>query len=121
MDKKQVGNWCDALKDAWMAKDFERIAGIFPKTSLYYEDPFSTPGTTTGEIVAYWDEIVHQEINNLLIEPMVIEGFRATLHWYIDYRDIRDSSIYIMDGVYLVEFNECMECIFFKQWWVIKE
>ncbi|MDR2971980.1 MAG: hypothetical protein LBU83_08640 [Bacteroidales bacterium] len=121
MDKKQVSIWCNELKSAWIAKDFGKIMQIFSETTAYFEDPFSNPGTTVDEIKSYWDEIIYQEINELLIEPIMIKDTYATLHWYLSYKDIRDSSLYVMDGIYLVEFNALFECITFKQWWVIKE
>ena len=121
MDEKTVAIWCNELKNAWLKKDFVKITQLFSKTSLYYEDPFSDPGTTIEEINSYWEEIENQMINELIIEPILVADSRAAIHWYLDYMDIQDSSTYILDGIYIVEFNSASECIYFKQWWVAKE
>lgn len=121
MDKRIVTDWCNMLKDAWLSKDLEKITYIFAETSSYYEDPFSKPGITSGEIRSYWDEIIFQDISGLLIEPILIDESKAILHWYLDYRDTRESTQYVMDGIYAVEFDSVNRCISFRQWWVIKE
>jgi len=121
MEKKQVLIWCNELRDAWIMKNFEKVAHIFSKTTTYFEDPFSPPGTTLDQIKSYWDDIVYQQINELSIKPLVVEDFTAVLHWNVDYNDERDSVKYVMDGIYLVEFNTLVECISFRQWWVVKE
>ena len=117
----QVTNWCNQLREAWVTRDFRKVEKIFSKTTLYFEDPFTAPGTSSEEIRSYWEEIEFQEINELVIEPLVVADSRAALHWYLDYKDARDSSEFIMDGVYLVVFNDFAECISFRQWWVIKD
>jgi len=121
MDNGKVADWCNKLKSAWLDKDFGKIACIFAETSSYYEEPFGEPGTTAGEIKSYWDEIIFQDINCLLIEPMLVDGNKAILHWYLDYNDTRESAQYVMDGIYAIEFNSANNCVSFKQWWVIKE
>jgi len=121
MEKKYITTWCNELKEAWLTRDFGKITQIFSKTTAYFEDPFSPPGSTTDEILAFWEEIVYQEISEISIEPLVIENSRVVMHWFLDYKDVRDSSVHIMDGIYLAEFNTLLECKSFRQWWVIKE
>jgi len=120
MNKDQVVVWCNELKEAWIAKNYNEVKKIFSATKYYFEDPFSAPGTTIEEIRSYWDEIEFQDINELVIQPLVIENMRSVLHWYLSYRDTRDATEHEMDGTYYVEFNENAECLLFKQWWVNK-
>lgn len=121
MGNNHITNWCNELRAAWLAKDFSKLATIFSKTTSYFEDPFTEPGTSIEEIISYWDEIIFQKIVSLAIEPLIVSKDRATLHWYLDYKDTRDSEEYVMDGVYYIEFNDLFECTSFRQWWVLKE
>ena len=64
-----------------------------------------------------WD----QRISKLELKPIAIDGNRLIVRWFLDYTDVRDDSLAIMDGVYQVDFDECRRCVSFTQWWVIKE
>jgi len=120
-ENKYIKTWCIELRNAWIAKDFEAITALFSQTTSYFEDPFTAPGTTLTEIIHFWDEIAFQDIQSLIIEPLLSNGLTAAIHWYLEYNDTRDSSKFVMDGVYIVEFNSDHKCVSFKQWWVIKE
>lgn len=113
--------WCNDLKFAWEKCDFQKIMNIFSDTSEYYEDPFATPGKSADDILAFWEEIKYQRISKLELKPIAIDGNRLIVRWFLDYTDVRDDSLAIMDGVYQVDFNECRRCVSFTQWWVIKE
>lgn len=113
--------WCNDLKFAWKKCDFQKIMNIFGDTSEYYEDPFATPGKSADDILAFWEEIKYQRISKLELKPIAIDGNRLIVRWFLDYTDVRDDSLAIMDGIYQVDFDECGRCVSFTQWWVIKE
>ena len=113
--------WCNDLKFAWKKCDFQKIMNIFSDTSEYYEDPLATPGKSADDILAFWEEIKYQRISKLELKPIAIDGNRLIVRWFLDYTDVRDDSLAIMDGVYQVDFDECRRCVSFTQWWVIKE
>ena len=113
--------WCNDLKCAWEKCDFSQITNIFSDISEYYEDPFATPGKSTDDILAFWEEIKYQRISKLELKPIAIDGNRLIVRWFLDYTDVRNASSAIMDGIYQVDFDECGRCVSFTQWWVIKE
>lgn len=119
--KQYVSMWCENLVNSWLQVDFTSILNIFSEVELYYEDPFSEPGSTAKDIQGYWDEITFQKINNLQMEPIAIEGDVAIIRWYLDYEDTRTGEVFVMDGIYHVEFNKNQMCKKFTQWWVLKE
>lgn len=121
MLNKHIAKWCTDLKSAWISNDIKNIMSIFSQTTTYYEDPFAPPGTNITEIRSFWEEIAFQDIISLVIEPIMSNGHYSTIHWYLEYKDTRDNSKYIMDGIYVVEFNAEHHCVSFRQWWVIKE
>ena len=119
--RKFATKWCNDLKFAWKKCDFQKIMNIFSDTSEYYEDPFAPPGKSADDILAFWEEIKYQRISKLELKPIAIDGNRLIVRWFLDYTDVRDDSLAIMDGVYQVDFDECRRCVSFTQWWVIKE
>jgi hypothetical protein len=121
VNRERILIWCKKLETAWINKNIHEIMAIFSSVKTYYEDPFSPPGVTSDDISSYWEEISYQEITELKITPLAVDGLRTVLHWYLDFQDTRDNSRYTMDGVYLVDFDEDTNCINFCQWWVVKE
>lgn len=121
ISKKFVAAWCKDLIDSWIKVDYDSILNIFGEMESYYEDPFSSPGSTTEDIQGYWEEIKYQKINELKMEPLVIENNSAVIRWYLDYNDTRTDEHFVMDGIYHIEFNEHQKCKKFTQWWVLKE
>lgn len=121
MNNEFITKWCENLKNAWINKDYDAIATIFSKTKTYYEDPFSEPGENINQIISFWEEIKYQNIQELNIIPIAIDNKRVIMRWFLNYEDCRDSTVVIMDGIYLADFNENMDCVNFIQWWVMKE
>ena len=121
MTYNEAKNWCAELTDAWKQVDFKKILEIFSDVQCYYEDPFSEPGSSPEEIKAFWEEIQFQKIQKLEMCPIAVDGDVMIVRWYLDYMDKRTDEVFVMDGIYHVEFNTEKKCKKFTQWWVLKE
>ena len=113
--------WCNKLVDAWKQYNFDQILDIFSDVEYYYEDPFCPPATTQQGVKELWEDIVYQEIKELSIYPIAVDGNIVIVRWYLDYMDRRTEEHFIRDGIYHVEFNARKKCVKFIQWWVMKE
>lgn len=121
MTKFEAIEWCQKLTEGWKNIDFDLILNIFSDIEMYYEDPFTQPGTTKEDVKGFWEDIIYQDIKQLSIYPIAIEGNIVVARWYLDYIDTRTKENFIMDGIYQMEFNACKKCVKFIQWWVMKE
>jgi len=121
MTNNEAVKWCQKLAEGWKNVDFNVILDIFSDIECYYEDPFTQPGTTDKDIKGFWEDIAYQDIRELSIYPIAIDGNIVIARWYLDYIDKRTNENFIMDGIYQMIFNSCKKCVNFTQWWVMKE
>ncbi len=68
------------------------------------------PYTTLEEINEEWQHVKNENIQNIEIKPLAIDGYTVIAQWILKQNDIN------FDGIYEIKFNENMECIYFKSW-----
>lgn len=110
MNKEFVDSWLNNLKTYWLNKDIKSAVSLFKHTKFYQETPFMKPYTTLAEINTEWQHIKDENIQNIAIECLAIEGFTVIAHWTLKQNDIN------YDGIYEIKFNSNFECIYFKSW-----
>lgn len=104
--------WIEKLKRYWLAKEINKIINLFDKDVLYYETPFNNI-TNLKEI---WSEIKDQDIIKLDYKILNFNKNNATVNYILE---LSNKEIY--DMVYYIELNNKNQCIYFKQWFMIKE
>lgn len=115
MDRKFAEQWLNNLKDFWFNKDIGKAVSLFTKTTFYQETPFMTPYTTLEEINQEWQHIKNENIQNIEIKLLAIDGYTLIAQWILKQND-QDY-----DGIYEIKFNDNKECIYFKSWEMVKE
>lgn len=121
MKKEQLSIWTERFVSLWKNHDVESILDMFDETEQYYEGPFSEAVSSREDIKKLWVDIVYQDIIDLSVDVIAMEGSVVVMHWYLKYKDTREFSVYEMDGTYQVAFNDKGKCSYFKQWWVVNE
>ena len=115
MNKDIAENWLNKLKKYWFNKDIENAVSLFSKTVYYQETPFMKPYTTIDEINQEWQHIKDENIQNIEINLLAIEGNVIIAQWILK----QNNKHY--DGIYEIKFNELNECIYFKSWEMEKD
>lgn len=110
MDKNFVADWLNKLKEYWFQKEVEKAVSLFQKTTFYQETPFMEPYTTLEEIREEWQHVKNENIQNIEIKPLAIEGYIVIAQWILKQNNQN------FDGIYEIKFNENLECIYFKSW-----
>ncbi len=110
MNKQFVEEWLKKLKEYWFNKDIDNAVSLFKNTTFYQETPFMEPYTTIEEINEEWQHIKNENIENIEIKALAIEGFTIIAQWILKQNDIN------YEGIYEIKFNENKECIYFKSW-----
>lgn len=110
MDKQYVNEWLNKLKKYWYNKDIDNAVSLFKSTSFYQETPFMKPYTTFEEIVKEWQHVKEENIQNIEINLLAIDGYTVIAEWILKQNDVN------YDGIYEIKYNDKLECIYFKSW-----
>lgn len=110
MNREFVTEWLKKLKDYWFDKDIESAVSLFKNTLFYQETPFMKPYTTIEEIREEWQHVKNENIQNIEIKPLAIDGYTVIAQWILKQNNQN------FDGIYEIKFNENLECIYFKSW-----
>ena len=114
MNKDFVQNWLNNLKEFWFGKDIESVVSLFKNTTFYQETPFMEPYTTMEEINEDWQHVKNENIKNIEIKQLTIDGYTVIAEWFLK----QNNEEY--DEIYKIKFNDNLECIYFKSWEMIK-
>lgn len=110
MEVKFVEEWLQKLKDYWYNKDIEKAVSLFEKTKYYQETPFMMPYTTIEEIREEWQHVQYENIQNIEFKILAIDNNKAIVNWFLKQNNIN------YDGIYEIEFDDELNCIYFKSW-----
>lgn len=81
---------------------------MFKNATFYQETPFMEPYTTLDEINEEWKHVKNENIQNIEIKLLAIDGYTVIAEWLLK----QNNQEY--DGIYEIKFNENFECICFK-------
>ncbi len=114
MNREFAENWLNKLKEYWFNKDIENAVSLFNNTIFYQETPFLKPYTTIDEISQEWQHIKNENIQNIEVKLLAVDGYTVIAEWTLKQNDQQ------FDGIYEIKFNNNLECIYFKSWEMIK-
>ena len=107
--------WIYKLKKYWLEKNIDGVCSLFTNTKFYQETPFIKPFLTIEEIKEEWYHVKNEEIHNIEINVLAIDGNTVIANWYLE----QNNDVY--DGIYQIMFNDKNECIYFKSWEMLKQ
>ena len=107
--------WIYKLKKYWLEKNIDGVCSLFTNTKFYQETPFIKPFLTIEEIKEEWYHVKNEEIHNIEINVLAIDGNTVIADWYLE----QNNDVY--DGIYQIMFNDKNECIYFKSWEMLKQ
>ena len=107
--------WIYKLKKYWLEKNIDGVCSLFTKTKYYQETHFIKQFLTIEEIKEEWYHVKNEEIHNIEINVLAIDGNTVIANWYLE----QNNDVY--DGIYQIMFNDKNECIYFKSWEMLKQ
>lgn len=110
MNREFAEGWLNRLREYWLNKDIDKAIALFNKTTFYQETPFLKPYTTIDEINQEWQHIKNENIQNIEIKLLAVDGYTIIAEWILKQNDQQ------FDGIYEIKFNDNKECIYFKSW-----
>ena len=92
--------WIYKLKKYWLEKNIDGVCSLFTNTKFYQETPFIKPFLTIEEIKEEWYHVKNEEIHNIEINVLAIDGNTVIANWYLE----QNNDVY--DGIYQIMFND---------------
>ena len=84
------------------------MCSLFTNTKFYQETPFIKPFLTIEEIKEEWYHVKNEEIHNIEINVLAIDGNTVIANWYLE----QNNDVY--DGIYQIMFNDKNDIAPFK-------
>ena len=78
MNRDFAEKWLNKLKEYWFNKEIEKAVSLFTKT------PFMEPYTTIEEINEEWQHIKNENIKNIEIKLLTIDGNTIIAEWFLE-------------------------------------
>ena len=113
LNYKIADDWLNKLRVYWFEKDINNAVSLFNNTTFYQETPFMQPYTTIEEIRNEWEHVKNEDIQNIEIKILAIEGLTLIAEWKLN----QNNETY--DGIYEIKFNNDFDCVYFKSWEMI--
>ena len=92
--------WIYKLKKYWLEKNIDGVCSLFTNTKFYQETPFIKPFLTIEEVKEEWYHVKNEEIHNIEINVLAIDGNTVIANWYLE----QNNDVY--DGIYQIMFND---------------
>lgn len=122
LSREEFGEWLDAYKDAWQARDPERAAALFSDDASYFETPFDEPARGRPGILHYWQAVPEHQ-RDVRFDYRIIHfqdgvGFN---HWRATFTRQESGDEVALDGIFEVHLNGEGRCTLFREWWHRRE
>ncbi|MEN2738945.1 nuclear transport factor 2 family protein [Microbacterium sp. X-17] len=112
--------WMNRLRDAWLATDLEAAMELFRSTREYYERPFAVT-TEQSDIREFWKDLGSFTDPGFEFDILAVDGPRGVVHISYSFTFPEAELSYLVDGVYVLDFDDDGDCVVFRQWWFAKE
>lgn len=110
--------WMDMYGKASEDGDPKASAELFTQNAEYYETPFDDPIIGQDAIYRYWsDAAQYLKDVRFSYEILAATGNLGIALWQAKFFSIKSSNYVVLDGVFLVEFDEQEKCSRFREWW----
>jgi len=105
-------NWLENMREIWLSKQPNKIAGLLSENFDYFEDPTQDPLIKKEDVVEAWQEIITQDIEYVEIEILHEDKNVGVALWR--FKQVNEPEHV---GCYFLKLDDDGKCIQFRQWW----
>jgi ketosteroid isomerase-like protein len=121
LDEAAFGDWLEAYKTAWEARDAAAAADLFAAEATYHEMPFDAPIAGAEAIAAYWARAVAgQKDIGFTYEILACTGDQGLCHWHCAFTAIPGGERIDLDGIFRCRFADAAHVDRFQEWWHVR-
>jgi ketosteroid isomerase-like protein len=110
--------WLETYGRASRENDPRASAELFAEDARYYESPFDPPIQGRPAIYEYWNKGAQNlKDKQACFDILSVQGQRGIARWKSKFTAIQSGKHYVLDCLFLVEFDETGLCHEFREWW----
>jgi hypothetical protein len=95
---------------------------LFALDAKYYESPFDEPIIGRSAIYAYWNEGAQNlKDKQSTYQILSVKDHLGIARWQSKFTVIESSQQFLVDCLFVVEFNDEGLCQVFREWWHSRE
>jgi hypothetical protein len=114
----RFAQWMDRYAQASEARDAHGAAALFAPQAEYRETPFAAPLVGQDAIYRYWHEAAQQFRDvDFAYEILAVCGNQGIALWRSQFTSATSDVQAMLDGVFVVEFDDQGRCCRFREWW----
>jgi hypothetical protein len=110
--------WMDMYGKACEDSDPKIAAELFTQNAEYYETPFDEPMIGQDAIYRYWSgaSLALKDVQ-FSYEILAVKRNLGIALWQGKFVSVKSGNHVVLDGVFLVEFDEQEKCSILREWW----
>jgi len=114
--------WLEAYGRASTEDDPQASAELFARNAKYYETPFDEPMVGRDAIYKYWEMGAKSfKDKESIHEILAVRDNLGIARWVSKFTDIKSGKRFVLDCLFLVEFDNNDKCKLFREWWHLRE
>ncbi len=122
MNETELKTWLEGYRRAWETRDPEAAAALFSEDASYYETPFLAPAHGRDGVREYWANATRNQSDVTFSYKIVsLSGDRGIARWWAEFTRGSSGTRAVLDGMFLLEFDNEGLCREFREWWHIAE
>ncbi len=118
MNETELQSWLKRYGRAWETQDPDAAATLFSPEASYYETPFVAPARGRDGVHAYWTHATRNQVDiTFTYEVVSASTDRGIARWQARYTRRPSGANVILDGIFLLEFDDDGLCRELREWW----
>jgi len=118
LDKAQFDHWLTEYGQAWEARDAARFCALFTGDAPYHWTPLDPPlGGRPAIAAAFTDAVATQRNIGFTHEVLALRGMTGICHWQCSFDREGSPNRVLLDGIFVVRFDDTGRCSDFREWW----
>lgn len=118
MNGVELEKWLQAYGKAWETRDARAASELFAHQARYHETPFAEPAVGRQGVLKYWTKATQgQRDVSFTFEIVTLELDTAVVRWSAELTRAASESRRMLDGVFLLSFDEVGLCTELREWW----
>jgi hypothetical protein len=114
--------WMQIYGKSSEENDPQASANLFAQDAQYYESPFDEPMTGRDAIYTYWDKGAQRlQDKQSMYQILSIKDNLGIARWQSRFTVIESGKQFLLDCLFVVEFNDEGLCQTFREWWHVQE
>jgi len=114
--------WMKSYGKASRENDARASADLFSLDAKYYETPFAEPIIGRQAIFQYWNDGAQKlRDKQSIFEILAVNDNLGIAHWQSKFTAIESEKRFVLDCLFIVDFDDEGLCRTFREWWHIQD